>query len=92
MGMVIENSADLRKEWAEALSEALEAKKLTAKQFQRMLLAAGHDLSLTTVYNWLGGIYAPTAFHQAVISAVLAMPARCLFPLPSVLSSKGAVA
>lgn len=90
--MVIADSAALRKLWSESLQEHLESKGLSAKQFHRLLLAAGHDLSLTTVYNWLNGTYAPTAFHQAVISAVLQVPARSLFPVPDVLGNSKGVA
>jgi transcriptional regulator with XRE-family HTH domain len=92
--MVIEDGAALREYWATALREELAAKKLTAKKFHRQLLADGHDISQTTVYNWLKGTNSPTAFHQAAITKALHVPHRRLFSLPDELGprKKGRVA
>lgn len=76
----------LREKWGEALADELAAKTLTPKQFHRLLLDAGADVTLQAVYQWLNGQTAPSPYNQAYCAAVLRAPAHRLFPLPQVAS------
>lgn len=74
----------LRATWSAALSDELDAKQFTPKQFHAALLKAGAQVTIQAVYSWLSGSTAPSPVNQAYCAHVLRAPAHRLFPLPQV--------
>jgi hypothetical protein len=72
----------LRIIWGEKLGDQLDALGLTPKRFCRLLEdEGGVEVSLQSVYAWLGGKWAPKPTTQAAIAKVLKVPAHHLFPV-----------
>lgn len=72
--------ADARRvKWGENLSDQLGP--LTVKQFHRLLLDAGVDVTTQAIYSWKKGQTAPKPETQAVIARVLGTRPHLLFPV-----------
>jgi len=80
-------AAQLRRHWGQNLQLHLDEaipEPITRKELQRRLAEIGYEVSLQAISLWLRGEAAPRAAMQAAIAKVLGVPARSLFPLPTV--------
>lgn len=81
-GSAEEYADRLRAEWADSLTEHMEARSLNRKQLlQAVNDVAAKPVSRQTIDMWLNGKTSPSPYHQAVLAAVLLVPVRRLFPI-----------
>ena len=71
----------IRDEWAESLADHLTARGWSRKDLRASLLERGVKVTEQAVGQWLRGETSPRPHTQAVIAAVLGVPAHRLFPV-----------
>lgn len=68
-------------QYADNLTEALDAAGINRQQLVVELGQLGCPVSLQAVGGWLRGEYAPSTRHQAAVAKVLRIPPHLLFPI-----------
>jgi hypothetical protein len=78
---------ELRRYWGDSINEHMKARlpePMSRKELQRGLAAIGFEVSLQAISLWIRGEVSPRPETQAAIARVLGVPARSVFPLPTV--------
>jgi hypothetical protein len=71
----------LRADWADSLSEHMEARQVTRKGLRLALAGYGVQVTEQAIGCWLRAETSPRPEHQAAIAAVMQVPVRRLFPI-----------